>query len=159
MWCIPNLLYGLKCESKVKITEKWKVGARSLARNTLGVKGCTGVPRWRVGRVTSINHSHGPAQTEQQVGYCIVWTFLVHGQSTSKHKLTRLTMARTKGKPPPSPLQYTLCLAMGPAPKCHFVAGLPSGNFEIPNIGTPTTLGAHNFVCKPLIEMKSKAKL
>jgi len=28
--------------------------------------------------------------------------------------------------------------------KCHFVLGLPSGSLEIPTIGIPTTLGAHN---------------
>ncbi len=48
---------------------------------------------------------------------------------------------------------------MGPAPKCHFVSGLPNGNPEIRKVKTPTTLGAHNFMCKPPIEMKSKAKL
>ncbi len=47
---------------------------------------------------------------------------------------------------------------MGPAPKCHFVLGLPSGSPEIPKVGTPANFGAHNFVCKPLIEMRSKAK-
>jgi hypothetical protein len=29
---------------------------------------------------------------------------------------------------------------------------------EIPEIGTPTTLEAHNFLCKPLIEVRCKAK-
>ncbi len=43
--------------------------------------------------------------------------------------------------------------------KCHFVLRLPSGNPEIPKIGTPKTLEAHNFVCKPSIEVKSKEKL
>ncbi len=57
------------------------------------------------------------------------------------------------------PLQYTLCLATGLAPKCHFVSGPPSGSLEIFIVGTPTTLKAHNFVHIPLIEMKSKAKL
>jgi hypothetical protein len=28
-----------------------------------------------------------------------------------------------------------------------------------PKVGTPVTLGPHNFVCKPLIEIRSKAKL
>jgi hypothetical protein len=28
-----------------------------------------------------------------------------------------------------------------------------------PKIGTPMTLEAHNFVCRPLIEMRSKTKL
>jgi hypothetical protein len=48
---------------------------------------------------------------------------------------------------------------MGPTPKCHFVLGLPSESPKIPTIGVPTTLGPHNFVCKPLIEMRSKVKL
>jgi hypothetical protein len=47
----------------------------------------------------------------------------------------------------------------GTTPKWHFVPGLPSGRPKIPKIGTPTTFGAHTFVCKPLIEMRSKAKL
>jgi len=50
-------------------------------------------------------------------------------------------------------------MATGPTPKCHFVLGLPSESPEIPTAATLATLGAHNFVCKPLIEMQSKAKL
>jgi len=45
---------------------------------------------------------------------------------------------------------------MGLTPKCHFVQGLPSGSPEIFKIGTFTTLVAHNFVCKPLIEVTLK---
>jgi len=48
---------------------------------------------------------------------------------------------------------------MGPAPKCHFVQGFPSGSLEIPKVGTPTTLRAHNFVCKPPIKIRFEAKL
>jgi len=84
---------------------------------------------------------------------------LMHGQVTSKHKLTKLTMARTWGKPPPSPLYYTLCLTMGRAPKCHFVPKFQSGSPKITKIRTFTTLGARNFVCKPLIKMRSQVKL
>ncbi len=98
-------------------------------------------------------------KTKQQVGQCIAGPLLVLRQITGKLRLTRLTTARTWGKPPPSPLQYTLCLATGPAPKCHFVPRLPSGSPEISTTKTPATLGAHNFTCKPLIEMRSKAKL
>jgi hypothetical protein len=76
-----------------------------------------------------------------------------------KHRLIRFTMAQTWGKPPPPPLEYYLCLAMGPTPKCHFVLGLPSGSPEIPEIGTLAILEAHNFVCKSLIEVRSKTKL
>ncbi len=47
----------------------------------------------------------------------------------------------------------------GPHPNGHFVPGLPSGSPEIPSTGTPTTLRAHNFLCRPSIAMRSKAKL
>jgi len=76
-----------------------------------------------------------------------------------KYIFIRFTTARTLGKPPPSPLLYYLCMAIGPAPKCHFVSGFPSESPEIPEIETPTTLGAHNFMCKPLIKAKFEAKL
>ncbi len=46
---------------------------------------------------------------------------------------------------------------MKPTSKWHFVSGLPSGSPKIPKLGTPTTLRAHNFLCKPLIDMKCKA--
>jgi hypothetical protein len=48
--------------------EEQGVGARSLARNTLGVEGRAGAPGWGLGRMTSINYSHRPTQTKQQVG-------------------------------------------------------------------------------------------
>jgi len=48
---------------------------------------------------------------------------------------------------------------MGLASKCQFVPGFPSGSPEIPIIRTLATLGPHNFACRPLFEMKSKAKL
>ncbi len=63
------------------------------------------------------------------------------------------------GKPPPFLLYYSLCLAMGVAPKCHFVSRLLAGSLEILKIETPVTLEAHNFLCKPLIEVRFKAKL
>jgi hypothetical protein len=45
-WCVPKLLDKLKCEYKVKTTKKQEVKARSLARSTLGVKGCVRAPGW-----------------------------------------------------------------------------------------------------------------
>ncbi len=48
---------------------------------------------------------------------------------------------------------------MGLAPKCHFVLGLPLGTPKILKIRTPAILEAHNFVYKPLIEVRSIAKL
>jgi len=47
-------------------------------------------------------------------------------------------------------------LTMGPTSKCHFVK---LGNPKIPEIKTPVILEAHNFLCKPLIEVKFKEKL
>jgi len=40
-----------------------------------------------------------------------------------------------------------------------FCPRLTNGNFEILKVGTSTILGPCNFVSKPLIEMRSKAKL
>ncbi len=68
-------------------------------------------------------------------------------RATSKLRFTRLTTAWT---------WYTLCLSTKPTSKWHFVSGLPNGSPEIPKVGTPTTLGPHNFVCRPLIEMRLK---
>jgi hypothetical protein len=46
-----------------------------------------------------------------------------------------------------------------PTSKWHFVLGLPNESPEIPKVGTPTTLGPHNFVWKPHIEMRSRENL
>jgi len=50
-------------------------------------------------------------------------------------------------------------MATRPTPKCHFLLGLSSGSLEIPKIGTLAILDTHNFVCRPMIEMKFEAKL
>ncbi len=104
-------------------------------------------------------HSFGYAQTKQHVNQCIVQALLVLGRTTGKLGLAKLTMAWTWGKPPPSPLQYSLHLSTRATSKWHFVLRLPSGSPKIPTTGIPATLGAHNFVCRPLIAMRSKAKL
>jgi hypothetical protein len=51
-----------------------------------------------------VNYSHELAQTKQQVGQCEVGTTLVHGWTTSKHELIRLTTARSWGEPTTFPL-------------------------------------------------------
>jgi len=69
------------------------------------------------------------------------------GAKTSHKQLrhTRLTTAQTWGKPPPSPLGYTLWLPTGPTSKWLFVPGLPSGSLEIAKVGTSMILGRYNF--------------
>jgi len=71
------------------------------------------------------------------------------GQTVGKLKFPRLTTAQTWGKPPPSPLQYILCLSTRPTSKWLFVSGLLSESPKIIKVGIPATLGPHNFVCKP----------
>jgi hypothetical protein len=68
-------------------------------------------------------------------------------------------MVWTWEKPPPSLLYYILCMATRLTLKCHFLPVLPLGSLKIPKIGILMILEAHNFVCKPLIEVRSKAKL
>jgi hypothetical protein len=46
MWRIPKLQDRLECEYEVKVVEEQRVGTRSLAHNTLGVKGHAEAPGW-----------------------------------------------------------------------------------------------------------------
>jgi len=45
-WYVPKLLDRFKYESEVKTKKVQGIGAHSLARITLGVEGCVGVPGW-----------------------------------------------------------------------------------------------------------------
>jgi hypothetical protein len=45
------------------------------------------------------------------------------------------------------------------APKCHFSWESQVENPKIPNIGIPAILDAYNFLYRPPIEVRSKAKL
>jgi hypothetical protein len=67
-WRTLKLFDRFKCESKMKTTKKQGVGARSLARNTLGVEGRVETSRWDYEKWQALNHSHESAQTKQQVG-------------------------------------------------------------------------------------------
>ncbi len=99
--------------------------------------------------------------------YSIFYTFLHQGLNLGEATTFPLivyfaplfTIARTWAKPPPSPLQYTLHLSPRPTSKWLFVSRLPNGNPEITKVETPATLWGYNFMCRPLIEMRSKAKL
>ncbi len=103
------------------------VGVFSLTHSTLGGKRACWSSRMGI-RMNDkqVNYSHECAQTKQQVTQCVVETLLMHKQAMGIHRLTKLTMTQIWGKIVGSPLQYFICLAMGPTPKCHFVPRLPS---------------------------------
>jgi len=56
--CTPELLDGLKCESKGEDNGGEGVGVRSLAHNTSWVEGHVGAPRWGLGRLISKSITH-----------------------------------------------------------------------------------------------------
>ncbi len=91
-------------------------------------------------------------------GQCIVGALLVLRRATGN--------LDTQDSPRPGlggrhhlPPYSILCSSPWATSKWLFVAGLPNGSPEIPTIGTPATLEAHNFLCRPPIAMRSKAKL
>jgi hypothetical protein len=86
-------------------------------------------------------------------------TPLVLGQATGNFGLTWLTTARTRGKPPPSPIYYTLCFFVAPTSEWLFVPRLPRGSLEIVPVWTLGTLHDHNSLLRPPIGMRSKANL
>ncbi len=64
------------------------------------------------------------------------------GRATGKFELTRFTTARTWGKPPPSPLYYTLCLATGPHPNVILSRDSQVGVPKFPQFGLPRLWGS-----------------
>jgi hypothetical protein len=54
---------------------------------------------------------------------------------------------------------FPLIIYSAPFHEAHIQMTFCPESPEIPKVGTPTTLGPHKFVCKPLVEMKSKANL
>ncbi len=67
-WRTPKLLDRINFESKGEAIGGERVGAHSLARNTLGVEGCVGALEWTRKIDKQFNYSLRLAQTKQQVG-------------------------------------------------------------------------------------------
>ncbi len=86
-------------------------------------------------------------------------TLAMLGRTTGDLGLTRLTTARTRGKPPPSPIQYSLRYSIAPTSKWHFFPGFPRRGPETIRVWTPDALVAHNSLLKPPIRMRSEANL
>jgi hypothetical protein len=57
----PTSLMGSIASPKMKTMKGEGIGACSLVRSSLGVKGRVGALGWGLRRMTSINYSHGPA--------------------------------------------------------------------------------------------------
>ncbi len=72
-----------------------------------------------------------------------------------KHRFIKLTMAWTWGEATTFPLIVYSVLGHGTSTQMSFCLG----SLEIPKVGTPATLGAYNFECRPPIEIRFKAKL
>ncbi len=134
--------------------------AHPLALNTL--KGLRGMLELRDGTRKNDKqfiHSHKFAFNQPQVGQYNVGAPSVLEQATSNLKLIRLITARTQGKPSPSPISYILHLSTRPPSKWFFVPKFPKGSPEIVKVETPATLRGYNFMLRPPIGMRFKAKL
>jgi hypothetical protein len=87
---------------------------------------------------------------------CVIGTLLVHRQAMGKHKFIRFTMARTSGSHYLPHYSIFYAWPWGLQPNVILSQDSQVGS---PEIGTPVTLEAHNFLCKPLIEISYKEKL
>jgi hypothetical protein len=72
-----------------------------------------------------IKYSHRPTQTKQQVGYCIVRTFLVYGQATNKNGFIRLAMTRIWGEVNTFPLIVFCVLGHETSTQMSFCPRIP----------------------------------
>jgi hypothetical protein len=84
---------------------------------------------------------------------------LVLGQTMGNLGLTKLIIARTQRKPPPSPIYYSLRLFARPTSTRFFILGLLKGNPKTAKVWITATLRDYNFAFRPLIGMRFQAKL
>ncbi len=155
-----QLLEGLKCDSQTENNGKRRSrGMFPSSQHFRRVEGRVGALGWDQEELTSFNYSHKHAQNQHGVVSAQLEHFWCQDEprATRTHKIHHgPDLGETTTFPP---LQYTLQLSTGVTSKWLFVPGLPNGSPEIPIVGTPTTLEAHNLVCRLPIVMKSKAKL
>ncbi len=85
--------------------------------------------------------------------------FWVLGQATGNTDSLDSPWPGFGGKPPPSPIQYSLHFHTGPTSEWLVVPGLPRRSPETVMVWTPKTLGAHNSQLRPPIGMRFKANL
>ncbi len=104
----------------------WVFGARSqLLALQKGRGACwsseMGLGKMRNNSLTQVNLH----KTNKQVGQHKVGAPLVLGKAMGDLGLTRLTTAQIRGKPPPSPIQYTLHHSAGVVSEWFFSIGTP----------------------------------
>jgi len=120
-----------------------------LVCNTSGVEGHVGVPGWGLGQMTSESIIHMECTNQTTTWLMHSWnifTTQTNHEQTQTHKTHH---GPDLGEATTFPLIVLYVPSHGAYTQMSFC----------PEIGTLATLGAHNFLCKPLIEMKSKAKL
>jgi hypothetical protein len=130
-----------------------------LGSQDFGGKGVCWSSEMGLGRMTS-NQSLTHTCTNQTTSW------LVHSLSTfgarTSHRQTQIHKTHhglNLKEATTFPLIVYYVLSHGTSAQMAFCPRTPSGSLEIPKFGTPATLGAHNFVYRPPIEMRSKAKL
>jgi hypothetical protein len=139
----------------MKTTEESRVGACSLVCSTLGGKrACC---------------SSGIGLRRMINTYSFTWTYtkqptswLMHCWNTFDAKMSHGQTRTHKTHHGPDLGEVTtfpLIVYFVPLHEAHIQMAFCPGTPEITKVGTPTILRSHNFVCRPLIEMKYKAKL
>ncbi len=140
--------------------EESGIGACSLACNIIGGRGACWSSEMGLGRMTS---TYSLTRNYTKPNNKLVNALLEHFWCQDKPRVDSNSQDSPRPKLGGShhlPLYIILCASpRGPHPNGIFVPGLSFGSLEIPKVVTPTTLGPNNFVCKPLIEMRSKTKL
>jgi len=104
--------------------------------------------------MTSINYSHEPAQNQHKVVSAQLEHFWCQDepQAIQTHKTHHaLELGETT--------TFPFIVYFLPLHEAHIQMAFCPRSPEIPTIRILATLGAHNFACRPLIEMRFKAKL
>ncbi len=144
---------------KWKIMEEYKVGACSLACNTLGVEGAS----WSSGMGTrkndkQFNHSHKPAQNQTTSWLVLSWSTFgtrTNHEQTRTHKIHHgLDL-----KEATFPLIVYFVPGHGTDIQMAFCPETPKWESRNSQSWDSRNFASHNFVCRPLIEMRSKPKL
>ncbi len=101
-----------------------------------------------LGRIDKLHFLTWAYTKPTQASQCIVGALLVLGKATGDSDSQDSPQPKVGGSHHLPPYSILCPSPRGPHP-----------NGILSKVGTPATLGAHNFACRPLIEMRSKAKL